>query len=209
MGYEEITQIPDLTMQALTKSRNRKFLFLYISSLDKLAHEYGIDSKETYDHLLELDRLISDLTVLLNGTDTLFLACADHGFLSSEPDKIVYMSDHPELRECLIMPLMGEPRVPYCYVRPAKVDTFLSYIEENFSDICEVKTAAEMVSEGWFGPELNNPALFERIGDYILLLRDNYVFQDNLPLEKKMIFKGYHGGPTAEEMYVPLLIFKS
>ncbi|MDP8232380.1 MAG: alkaline phosphatase family protein [Candidatus Zophobacter franzmannii] len=209
IGYSHISEIPALLSNVLKQKDKKKFIFMYISTLDKTAHEFGINSNETYNHLKYIDKLVADISAQLKPTNTLFIASADHGFLDSDPEKIIYMADHPEMASCLLMPLMGEPRVPYCYVRPARVEKFLKYMADNFSDFCEVKTADEMIQEGWFGPAINNPALYERVGDYILMLKDNYVFQDNLPVETKITFNGYHGGSTAEEMYVPLLIFNS
>ncbi len=208
MGYDDVLEIPNIVNDVLSqKVGEKKFLFLYISTFDKISHQYGIDSDESYAHMLKLDGLVGDISRIVMKSNSVFIASADHGFVNVTSDKIIRMEEHPRLQECLTMPLMGEPRTPFCYVRPSKVDKFLKYIEENLNYCCEVKPSEQVIEEGWFGPDKENSGLFERVGDYILFMKDNYVFQDNLPVEDKFEFKGYHGGKTAEEMYVPILIF--
>ncbi len=208
IGYDDVLEIPNIVNDILkVKTEKKKFIYLYISTFDKISHQYGIDSDESYVHMKKLDTLVNEISKANDNENSLFIGTADHGFVNVGPEQVLHMDDHPELRECLLMPLMGEPRTPFCYVRPARVGKFLDYIETNLSQYCEVKSSEEVIQEGWFGPDIKNKGLFERVGDYILFMKDNYVFQDNLVVEDRVEFKGYHGGKTAEEMHVPLLVF--
>ena len=52
------------------------------------------------------------------GSDTLVIVTADHGIIDTARDRVIDLEDHPQLAETLVLPLCGEPRVAYCYVRP-------------------------------------------------------------------------------------------
>ena len=53
---------------------------------------------------------------------------------------------------------------------------------------------------------LPHPRLHERIGDYTLIMKEKAVIKDWLPGEPRYVQIGVHGGVTAQEMYVPLIV---
>jgi hypothetical protein len=48
--------------------------------------------------------------------------------------------------------------------------------------------------------------LTERIGDYVLLMKDRYIISDWLPVEKRYHHVGVHGGVSEAEMLVPVVL---
>ena len=48
--------------------------------------------------------------------------------------------------------------------------------------------------------------LYERTGDYVLVMKKSYIIKDFLPNEKTDFQKGNHGGLSEDEMLVPLII---
>jgi hypothetical protein len=52
-----------------------------------------------------------------------------------------------------------------------------------------------------------NKKLFDRVGDYILVMKENYILKDVLLGEHENKNIGHHGGVSKEEMYVPLIVF--
>ena len=59
------------------------------------------------------------------------------------------------------------------------------------------------IDVGRTGPLPDN-ALRGRVGDYVLLARDDYAFQVTASLTKARVHKGNHGGLSSDEVYVPL-----
>ena len=43
------------------------------------------------------------------------------------------------------------------------------------------------------------------MGDYVLLLRENYILKDRLPGERAFRHIGVHGGLSEDEVLVPLV----
>lgn len=139
----------------------------------------------------------------------MLIATADHGFLDSGPDHLVELEDHPELQEALIRPLSGEPRVGYCYVQPDKAAAFETYVSDVLREQCVLCESSELLRRGFFGLGDPHPQLAERIGHYALLMKDPYMIQDWLPHERRHALIGVHGGLSADEMYVPLILVEA
>ena len=66
-----------------------------------------------------------------------------------------------------------------------------------------------LLTEGFLGLGAPHPRLSERIGDYALLMREDYVIRDRLVGEAAVNHRGVHGGASAEELYVPLVVATS
>ena len=63
----------------------------------------------------------------------------------------------------------------------------------------------EVLQNGWFGTGPVHPMLAERIGDYVLIMKKNYILKDTLVGEAEKVNIGEHGGVSHEEMLVPLI----
>ena len=67
-------------------------------------------------------------------------------------------------------------------------------------------SSAQLVADGWFGHGTPHPELLARIGDYTLQMRERYTMRDLVTGERNMDLYGMHGGVTAAEQKVPLLL---
>ena len=65
-----------------------------------------------------------------------------------------------------------------------------------------------MVKKGFYGLYKPNKKIFDRIGDYVLVMKDNYVLKDWVAGEDDDDFVAHHGGVSSQEMYVPLVVAK-
>jgi hypothetical protein len=183
-----------------------KYLYAYWSELDGLGHRHGIWSEAAVRHLLELDRAFGRLLGTVEGTGTLVLVCADHGQIDVPEQHRISLDDHPALSDCLVLPLCGEPRAAYCYLRPGCEDNFDDYVHRELPEAADCLPSASLIDSGWFGLGAPHPRLQERIGDRVLLMRDGYLLKDWLPQERRFEMVGVHGGLSADELWVPFIV---
>ncbi|MFH1409704.1 MAG: alkaline phosphatase family protein [Nanoarchaeota archaeon] len=182
----------------------RKFIYAYWPEFDGLSHAFGNSHGMTAAHFLVLDREVERLVKTLK--DTTIIMTADHGFMDTTPKEIILMKRHPKMAECLSIPLCGEPRAVYCYVRPDKKDQFERYVKEKLKEYCTLHTSQSLIKAGYFGKGKLHPKLRDRIGDYVLLMKKNYIMKDALAGRKARAHRGNHGGISNEEMMVPLVV---
>lgn len=192
--------------RALREDRAPKYLYLYWPGLDTLGHEAGMASPAAVRHLAAIEQALTDFLVAIAGTDTLVLVTADHGQIDTRPADNIHLADHPRLASCLALPLCGEPRAAFCYLRPHRVNDFVHYCEDVLGDRVSLHPSGDLVDRGLFGRGEPNPALEARIGDFTLLMRDSWVLRDRLPSEKAYTQIGVHGGLSATELQVPLCV---
>ena len=205
-GYRTLRGFIRQITGIIERFREPKFIYAYWPGLDHCGHEKGINSPEAVSHFRVLDKSFRYLLERLAGSDTTVVVVADHGLIDTEPGHVLEMKDHPYLRGTLVLPLCGEPRVPYCYVRPSRVDDFLSYVRDRLEFACEVFSAESLIEKGYFGTGDEHPRFRDRVGDYVLLMRENYVLKDQVLGEEFPAFTGYHGGLSRDELFVPLIV---
>lgn len=205
--FETLPEMFRQAVQAVRSDSRPKYLHLYWPKLDSIGHEKGMGSETALAHLREIELALTDFLVGLARTDTLLLVTADHGQIDTVEADWIGLADHPELSRCLALPLCGEPRAAFCYVRPGRVEQFERYCREVLGDKLDLVPSEDLVARGLFGLGDPHPRLEERIGDYTLLMRDNNVIREWLPGEKHYTQIGVHGGLSATELKVPLCVF--
>ncbi len=85
-----------------------------------------------------------------------------------------------------------------------------AYIQEKFDENFLVISKAEAIELGLFG--LPNQALsmdcYDRIGDLIMISRNDWVCYQSLTGEAKTFSTGTHGGLSRDEMLIPFLAYR-
>jgi hypothetical protein len=194
------------TAEVVAASPHAKLVYAYLPDLDTVAHRAGVGSAQCRELAYRIDQAFAGFLARLAGTDTTVVLTADHGFVDIPPEGRIDLADHPALAALLRRPLCGEPRAAYCYVRPGREAAFEAYVATHLAGCADAYPSAELVARGWFGDGPRHPRLMERIGDYVLVMRDNYAIKDWLPGEKRYVNIGMHGGVSADEMWVPLVV---
>jgi hypothetical protein len=198
---EMFAQITDL----LRDAKAPRYIYAYTADLDSESHRHGADSEQVRRTLAALDRGFGELLDDTQGSDSWLLVTADHGFIDSPPPRVVSLDDHPQLAALLVRPLCGERRAAYCYVAPQNRPAFAAYVGEHLAHCAELRQSAELIDAGWFGPPPFHPQLAARVGDYTLVMKDDWTIKDQLPGEKPHRMLGVHGGVSGDEMAVPLI----
>lgn len=190
---------------ARARSRHRRFVYAYWPQLDALRHSYGVSSPEAVAELEQIEATYRRLVAQLAGTDCLILVTADHGLVDTGSEYAVKLDEHPALAATLALPLCGEPRAAYAYLRPGAEADFDAYVAERLGDVCAAPPSEELLDSGWFGLGPEHPQLRRRIGDRVVLPAPGWVIKDQLPCEEPFEQLGVHGGGSPAERRVPII----
>jgi hypothetical protein len=204
--YKNLTECFGLTRDIIKSGASKKYIYTYWPQFDGMAHEKGVGSKDVADHFHEMDKAFSKFIEDIKGTNTLVIATADHGIIDSGPDYCIELEHHPELQGMLSMPLSGERRMAYCYVKANRNTDFTHYLANNLAEQITVHPSRRLLEQHYFGLGSAHPHLHRRIGDFVLEMNNNHTIMDTLPGEKHFYHIGAHGGLSEDEMLVPLII---
>ncbi|MEY6432433.1 nucleotide pyrophosphatase/phosphodiesterase family protein [Thioalkalicoccus limnaeus] len=206
---DSLTAILREARKIVRRGRGPQYLYLYWPELDRLGHEQGIEGPAAWAHLHEIERAIADFLDDITGSDTLLLVTADHGQLDTTPAEHIELADHADLADCLILPLCGEPRAAFCYLRPDRIATFLELARGRLDAVAEAHASRDLIAAGLFGSGPVNRRLADRIGDYTLLMRGSYAIHERLLTEEAHTLIGVHGGLSTAELHVPLCLLRA
>ncbi|MFZ9628329.1 MAG: alkaline phosphatase family protein [Ilumatobacteraceae bacterium] len=194
-GWRTMSGLP-VTVAQLIGSGER-FVYAYYDGIDKVAHASGFG--EHYDaELAAADRLVADLLERLPG-GTGVVVIADHGQVHVGANTL---PPHPDVLR-LTRYQSGEGRFRWLHARPGAADDLLEAARSHHADVAWVRSRAEVLDAGWFGP-LVSPPVASRLGDVALVTSAPVSFDDpddtgSTPLVCR------HGSLTPAEMHVPLL----
>lgn len=210
VGYDD--SLRDLfrqTAKAVRRDRDPKLIYAYWPELDAIGHDQGMESPAAVNHLRAMEEGLDGFLQRIARTNTEILVTADHGHVDSGPADIIDLDDHPALASTLTLPLCGEPRAAFAYVRAGHETRFLDYCRGPLGGLLDVYPSSALRDTGIFGPGSFHPRLDERIGDYCLLPRDHRVIRQWLPFEERHRLIGQHGGLSRAELLVPLSAFRT
>lgn len=205
-AYDKLDGMVGEIESAVKSGDEAKFIYAYWPEFDTISHRHGVGSAQAAAHFAAIDAAFAELLQRLAGTETVIVASADHGFIDCAPADTQDLTARPELTALLREPLCGERRAAFCHVRPGRKAEFMARAQEWLGDKAEVRDCGAMLAEGWFGGGAPHPRINERVGDVALLMRNRYTVIDRLPGEKHRDLIGNHGGASADEMYVPLIL---
>jgi hypothetical protein len=195
-----------------SSSKGPLFVSGYWGGIDNTAHVYGPEGQPFQTAMRHMDRsLAEDFLAPLPAAareGTLLIITADHGQTVTPPERIVHLSDHPDLQRTLLVPPAAEPRAAYLYVRPGQTESLHTYVAEHLANRFLLLETERVLTAGLFGPPNGTepaPEIRARLGDVLLLAQDD----SRLLVTKEPVpFHGHHGSLTPEEMLVPLLMVR-
>ncbi len=84
-------------------------------------------------------------------------------------------------------------------------------MKKKLKKYCCLFKSHDLIDRNYFGLFEPNPNLFDRVGDYILIMKKNYILKDSIEKGKKKgrPHIGHHGGISKNEMLVPLIFIKT
>jgi hypothetical protein len=203
--YDSLERLVDQVEAAVKSGPERKFVYAYWPAYDAISHRHGALSAEAAREFARIDEAFGQMLKRLSGTETVVVATADHGFIDVPEDQSLELP--ADLASMLRFPLCGERRVAYCHVH--EPDAFLKKAQDWLGERAEARRSRALVEEGWFGPGEPHPRFAERVGDVVLVMNGHFTVKDWTPGEARHLHIGNHGGPTADEMMIPLIVEKA
>jgi hypothetical protein len=196
----------------LNSSEKRTFISAYWAAVDTLSHIFGPTHQTVFAELSAFisrlrDSLWDDLPARAR-RGTVLLVTGDHGQISTPLERQIYLEDHPELQEMLLMPPAGEPRTAYLYARQGSKQEILDYCAERFAEAVYAVDAAQALEEGWFGVRPFASQTAARLGDVVVTMRNGYALLSRRDPHFIRQMVGRHGGMSSAEMEVPWLAFR-
>ena len=201
-GYDSLERFVAQVEGAVKSGPERKFVYAYWPQYDVVSHRHGSRSREAAREFARIDEAFGALLARLSGTETLVVATADHGFVDVAPDQALELPS--SLAALLRLPLCGERRVVYCHVHDP--DLFMGKACDWLQERAEVMPSRRLLDEGWLGRGSAHPRIRERVGDVAFIMKGHYTVKDWTPGEARHLHIGNHGGTTADEMMIPLIV---
>lgn len=204
----------------IEQQQGAAYFFLYYPAFDALAHEYGPDAPQAQAELemalwLIEETLRRPLERRLH--NALLVIVADHGQVEVDPQTTIYLNRAPALRgieRWLRTDRHGQPLVPagsardmFLYIRPELLDEAQAWLSERLAGRAVVARVADLIAEGYFGPLPVCAELPPRAGDLVILPFAGESVWWYEPDRFEQRFYGHHGGLTAAEMEIPLLLY--
>ncbi len=183
------------------KSKKRRYIHVYMDEFDSIQHNHGVDTKNTNTLFNDIDIEVKKLSESIQGTNTKLIIVSDHGLLNVPKKSEIWVENISGFEECLTVQITGEPRVRDCFVRPRKVKDFEKIISTQMSEYCWCFKWEELIKNNFYWLWIANKKLYDRVWDYVLIMKDNYVLKDHNDHSEK----SSHGAFSDEEMYVPLI----
>ncbi|MFO7882439.1 MAG: alkaline phosphatase family protein [Kosmotogaceae bacterium] len=194
---EEITDI-------LRNEENQSLIFAYWGLIDTFGHRYGSSSQAYEMEAYWILRMIDDFFRRVAKSNTAFFITADHGQKETPWEKEIWWSKNDYLYNYLYSLPAGEHRA--CYLHTIDVEKTKEILTNNWGDKLLILERDEAIKRGLFGSG-NNKKYIDRIGELVVIPRDNYSFCFKYSGQENSM-KARHGGLTEDEMKVPLIFLR-
>jgi predicted AlkP superfamily pyrophosphatase or phosphodiesterase len=188
----------------------RLYTWVYWDEVDGHSHFHGPGDERPQAAFsffsLAFEKLFLEKLTPEELEDTVVILSADHGqLLTPNPAPQYLLANHRYLSDRLHMLPSGENRLVYLYVKPGETAAIYDYIFTTWPEQFLLVEADHAARKGLFGSGQLHPRLFDRIGDLIMVARqDAYLWW----ADKNNWLIGRHGGMHPEEMLVPFFAVK-
>lgn len=180
-------------------------IYGYTAELDTAAHVFGIGSEQWHAAATNVDTLLSRLLDTLPA-NTAVLVTADHGGLNVPPEARIDLDTDPRLAEGIRV-VAGEPRVRYLHTEAGAARDVQAAWGELLDGRATVYSREQATATGMFGRVTARHS--QRLGDVVVVCSgDTAVLASAHEPPEAALLVGFHGGGTAAEMAIPLIVFR-
>jgi predicted AlkP superfamily pyrophosphatase or phosphodiesterase len=203
----------------LNESEGPLFCYVYWPNIDTESHVYGPKSEQPFlETKIFFDTLQEFLVKGLKQkalSETLFLLTADHGQITVNPKKTIYLNTDEKLHSFLevsgnskrILPF-GSARDCFLMNKSEKLDEAITHLNEKYGKYALILKTDEMIKAGLFGSGESSERFLRRVGNVMILpYKNNTIWYEHVKGEP-FRYLGHHGGLSEEEMLIPFGIAK-
>lgn len=178
--------------------------YLYFTEPDSSMHELGPYHRKITQICEELDVKVKNYASLLP-KESLLIISADHGHTAV---------NELQLYQCTILMDMlkrkpsNEGRCIFFSVKDEFKAVFSQLFKQIYGYAYEIYPTQKLIEKEFFGLRNSkiHPRSLEFFGDFIAIATKDFYF--NYAGPGGMVFKSHHAGITADEMLVPLILFR-
>jgi hypothetical protein len=200
--FRGVTAFGDLAAEMISALRGpgRRLCYGYHADLDGLGHEHGPGSLPWRMQLSAVDRLAALVAEHLPA-DAVLAVTGDHGMVTV--DHRVDADTHPDLQRDVEL-VGGDARSRLVYTRRGAAPDVLARWRAVLGDAAQVVSREQAVAEDWFGPL--SARFASRIGDVVVAARGGTAVIRSVAEPGLSTLLGQHGGLSAAEQWIPLLV---
>lgn len=208
--YHNVAQGTYRVREELETASEPTYCYLYVPSVDSLAHHAGVAHPETDAQLgyvlAALQREVVDMLDPTVAGRTLLVVTADHGEVDSTPETTVDLRttalDEYLRRDANGDPLrpMGGPRNLQFHAREGYGDALVAELESDLAPLDPlVLTREAVLNADLFGDREPSERFERRCPDVVAVPREGFADVD----DDELSYVGNHGGLHPDEMLVP------
>jgi len=200
----------------IEEAKRRTFFYVYWESVDTIGHVYAPSSEASGSEVSLLSYVLKkELIERLSSEaakETALILTADHGQISVDPDQAFYLNPMRQLMRWLErtasgrrIPPWGSARDVYLAVKEEKLDKALLFLRRELGARAVVLRTQDALGMGLFGLNKPKPKFLERIGNLMILPRDDNLIWYKFARGDALDIRGHHGGLAPGEMLIPLV----
>jgi hypothetical protein len=205
IGCTNFLDICNKLKYIIKASNEKKYIYAYDPEFDSKCHEFWVYADITKNYAKKIFKSIQQLLEKLEGTNTLVLITADHWMIDSTPERNIKAEDYPEFKEMLSLPLSWETRAVFCHIKANEWEHFEQRIKKYFSEYCDCYKSSDLLANWWFWEWKIHEWFADRIWDYTLIMKENYILVDSILWQKREPILWNHWWTSKEELNIPLL----
>ena len=186
--------------QAAATIATHQLTIVYERSLDHISHLKGWHSPQWHQGLTAVDGFVGALQQALPANACL-LVTADHGLVDVPKTHRVFIESEPALVAGVDL-IGGESRLRHIYTSDPEsvVERYTAWLGSRGTALLK----ADAIH--WFGEIPPSQAVYDRIGDVVVMMKDNWALLTMTRLGEANLV-GMHGSWTPQERTVPLLTY--
>ena len=210
--YQNIENL-QAVMEKVVKSGKYGNMLVYYGHLDYTEHMHGFLSEESIVEASKVVKLLEGLRTTVQNSDYNLVVTADHGHIVVKDQEFKAFGSTSKLARQLELPPWGNPRTLFLKSKDGKDESLERAFEEEFGEYGEIFRSEDMLKAGIFGPVKPTMDKMENFGSHVVVSKGSYsinytsggLYEPWFDRFKGQV--GTHGGMTAEEMQVPLIVF--
>ena len=199
-GFEKILET--------LKIPEKKYIFSTFLEPDNILHIAGPKSEKVIDVIQKINNKVEEYSkLILEHEKILMIISADHGHLTTTPNKISFSSLYKYLKS---NKLFIENRAPTFLVKPSYIKEFIKEFNKNFGKDFFFVSKKEILKHkiyGEYSVGTKHKFLENSIGDFMGITKDS---------SNKLLFgegvhdmASYHEGNSDDEICIPLIVISN